>query len=179
MNLDEYLGLSDDNEQSYHYFMNHHLFQHVNINLENTHFPNGMETDTEKECARYNAVIESMGGIDMQLLGLGNNGHICFNEPCDSLLKDTHCVSLTQRTIDANSRFFSSIDKVPTHAYTMGIGHIMSAKKILLVVSGESKAELLKGGLYGSVTPAIPATILQFHHDVTIVADEAALSAVR
>lgn len=178
VNLDEYCGLSKDNDQSYYYFMNNHLFYHINIDLNNTNFPNGMEPDAIKECTRYNHVIENMGGIDMQLLGLGNNGHIGFNEPNDTFIKDTHQVTLSQETINANSRFFDSLEEVPTKAYTMGVGHIMNAKKILMVVSGENKAAILKDVLTGPVTPFIPATILQFHHDVTIVADEAALSAL-
>lgn len=178
VNLDEYCGLSKDNDQSYYYFMNHHLFYHINIDLNHTHFPNGMEPDAQKECSRYNHIIESMGGIDMQLLGLGNNGHIGFNEPSDTFIKSTHQVTLSQETIDANSRFFNTMDEVPKKAYTMGVGHIMNAKKILMAVSGESKAQILKDLMYGPVTSLIPATILQFHHDVTIVADEAALSAL-
>lgn len=176
VNLDEYRGLAKDNDQSYYYFMNQHLFQHININLENTHVPNGLESDTDKECSRYNEVIEQMGGIDMQLLGLGFNGHIGFNEPSSTFIKGTHCVTLAQRTIDANARFFETLEQVPKQAYTMGIGHIMSAKKILLVVSGKDKAEILNEVLHGPITPAVPATILQFHPDVTIVADDAALS---
>jgi glucosamine-6-phosphate deaminase len=178
VNLDEYCGLSKDNDQSYYYFMNHHLFYHVNIDLNNTNFPNGMEQDADKECARYNHVIEGMGGIDMQLLGLGNNGHIGFNEPNETFIRNTHQVTLLQETVTANSRFFNTLEEVPKKAYTMGVGHIMNAKKILLAVSGENKAQILKEVLEGPVTPLIPATILQFHHDVTIVADEAALSAL-
>lgn len=178
VNLDEYCGLSKDNDQSYYYFMNHHLFYHVNIDLNNTNFPNGMEQDARKECARYNHVIECMGGIDMQLLGLGNNGHIGFNEPNETFIRNTHQVTLMQETVTANSRFFNTLEEVPKQAYTMGIGHIMNAKKILMAVSGENKAPILKEVLEGPVTPQIPATILQFHHDVTIVADEAALSAL-
>ncbi|WP_099467525.1 glucosamine-6-phosphate deaminase [Konateibacter massiliensis] len=178
VNLDEYCGLSKDNDQSYYYFMNHHLFYHVNIDLKNTNFPNGMEADANKECTRYNQIIEDMGGIDMQLLGIGTNGHIGFNEPNDTFIPSTHQITLSQETINANSRFFSSMEEVPTQAYTMGVGHIMNAKKILMAVSGENKAQILKEVLTGPVTPFIPATILQFHHDVTIVADEAALSAL-
>lgn len=178
VNLDEYCGLSKDSDQSYCYFMNHHLFQHININLDNTNFPNGMEKDAEAECNRYNQVIEGMGGIDIQLLGLGNNGHIGFNEPNHSFTSNTHQVDLSKETIDANSRFFQTLDEVPKQAYTMGIGQIMNAKKILLVVSGENKAQILKEVLQGPVTSKIPATILQFHPDVTVVADEAALSAL-
>lgn len=176
VNLDEYCGLTKDNDQSYYYFMNHHLFQHININKSNTHFPNGMEEDAQKECERYNQVLDDMCGIDMQLLGLGNNGHIGFNEPNDSFEKETHQVTLADETIKANSRFFKTLEEVPTKAYTMGIGNIMKAKKIVMVVCGENKADILKDVLSKPVTPLIPATILQFHPDVTIVADEEALS---
>lgn len=176
VNLDEYCGLSKDNEQSYYYFMNHHLFCHINIDLKNTNFPNGMELDAVKECSRYNKVIEGLGGIDLQLLGLGNNGHIGFNEPSDRFIRDTHQVTLLSDTVAANSRFFDSPDEVPKKAYTMGVGHIMNAKKIIMAVSGENKSDILNKALHGPVTPLIPASILQFHHDVTIVADEAAFS---
>lgn len=176
VNLDEYRGLPKENDQSYYYFMYNNLFKHININLDNTNVPNGMEPDSEKECCRYEGVVESMGGVDLQLLGLGHNGHIGFNEPDDSFAKTTHCVDLTPSTIEANKRFFASIDDVPKQAYTMGIGTIMRAKKILLIVSGEDKAEILFKALHGPVTPQVPASILQFHNDVVVVADEAALS---
>lgn len=179
VNLDEYKGLNKENSQSYYYFMNQHLFQHININLGNTHFPNGMEENSELECSRYNSIMKEMGGIDMQLLGLGFNGHIGFNEPDETFIKNTHCVTLAQRTIDANARFFASIDEVPKYAYTMGIGHIMSARKILLAVSGQDKASILDKVINGPITPQIPASILQFHPDVTIVADEGALSNIK
>lgn len=178
VNLDEYKGLPKDHEQSYYHFMYENLFSKVNIDLNNTNIPNGMEEDSEKECARYNAVIESMGGIDMQLLGLGHNGHIGFNEPGVVFEKMTHCVDLTESTIEANKRFFNSIDEVPKQAYTMGIKTIMQAKKILLVVNGESKAKILRDSLFGEVTSNVPASILQLHGDVTIVADEEALSLI-
>lgn len=176
VNLDEYKGLTRDNDQSYYYFMNEHLFKHVNIDIANTNIPNGTEPDADKECSRYNNVIESIGGIDLQLLGLGNNGHIGFNEPCDEFEKVTHCVTLTQSTIDANARFFATIDDVPKFAYTMGIANIMGARKIVVVVNGEAKAQILKAVVEGPITPNVPASILQLHNDVTIVADEAALS---
>ena len=176
VNLDEYKGLPRENEQSYYYFMHDNLFDHVNINQERTFLPNGMEPDSEKECARYDQVIRATGGVDLQLLGLGHNGHIGFNEPGEAFEKGTHCVDLTERTIEANKRFFDSIDDVPKQAYTMGIKNIMMARKILLVVSGESKREALQKTLYGPVTPQHPASILQMHPDVTIVADEAALA---
>ena len=138
--------------------------------------PNGMEPDSKKECERYEELIRSLGGVDLQLLGMGHNGHIGFNEPGEAFETETHCVDLTERTIEANKRFFASIDDVPKQAYTMGIKTIMMAKKILIVVSGEDKAETVKNAFFGPVTPQVPASILQMHPDVTIVADEAALS---
>ena len=176
VNLDEYKGLSRENEQSYYYFMHKRLFEHVNIRLENTHIPDGMEKDARKECAHYEDVIKSLGGVDLQLLGLGHNGHIGFNEPADVFEEVTHCVELTQNTIDVNKRFFSSEEAVPKKAYTMGIGTIMRAKQIVLIVSGEDKADILKKVIEGPVTPKVPASILKFHPYVTIVADKAALS---
>ena len=176
VNLDEYKGLSRENDQSYYYFMHQNLFDHVNIPVENTHLPNGMEPDSEKECRRYTELIQSLGGVDLQLLGIGHNGHIGFNEPADSFARETHCVNLTESTIDANKRFFESENDVPRQAYTMGIGSIMKARKILVVVSGEDKADALKATICGPITPQVPASILQLHNDVTIVADEAALS---
>lgn len=176
VNLDEYKGLTRDNDQSYYYFMYNNLFKDINIDMENTNVPDGTEPDSEKECARYEAVVESMGGVDLQLLGLGHNGHIGFNEPADEFPKATHCVDLAPSTIEANKRFFASIDDVPKQAYTMGIGTIMNAKKILLIVSGEDKAQILYDVVHGPITPQVPASILQLHKDVVIVADEAALS---
>ena len=176
VNLDEYRGLPRENDQSYLYFMNHNLFDNVNINPERTHLPIGMNPDPDEECKRYEEVIRSTGGVDLQLLGLGHNGHIGFNEPGEAFETETHCVDLTERTIEANKRFFASIDDVPKQAYTMGIKTIMMAKKILIVVSGEDKAETVKNAFFGPVTPQVPASILQMHPDVTIVADEAALS---
>ncbi|MGL5436358.1 MAG: glucosamine-6-phosphate deaminase [Lachnospiraceae bacterium] len=176
VNLDEYKGISRDNEQSYYHFMYHNLFQHTNINLDNTHIPDGTEPDSDKECRRYDQVIDQLGGIDMQLLGLGHNGHIGFNEPEEAFEKTTHCVDLQESTIEANKRFFDNIDDVPKQAYTMGIGTIMQARKILLIVSGEEKADILYKALYGPITPGVPASILQLHNDVIVVADDAALS---
>ena len=176
VNLDEYKGLPRDNDQSYYYFMYNTLFKHININLDNTNVPNGMEPDSEKECLRYENVIAGLGGVDLQLLGLGRNGHIGFNEPDDTFGTITHCVNLTESTIDANKRFFASADDVPKQAYTMGIGTIMKAKKILLIVSGEDKADALAKAVHGPVTPSLPASILQLHNDVVVVADEAACS---
>lgn len=179
VNLDEYKGLTRDNEQSYYYFMHHHLFDRVNIDEENTHVPNGKVENGDEECLRYEALIESMGGVDLQLLGLGRNGHIGFNEPGDSFVEPTHCVDLKESTIEANKRFFESADDVPKQAYSMGIGTIMRSKKILLVVSGEEKAQALKDSIYGPVTPEVPGSILRFHPDVTIIADEAAMSLIK
>ena len=176
VNLDEYRGLTKDNDQSYYYFMYNNLFKHININMENTNVPDGIEPDSEKECSRYENVIEAYGGVDLQLLGLGHNGHIGFNEPDKDFPRTTHCVDLTQSTIEANKRFFASVDDVPKQAYTMGIGTIMKARKILLVVSGADKAQILHDVLCGPVTPEVPASILQLHSDVIVVADEAAMA---
>lgn len=178
VNLDEYKGLDRHNEQSYAYFMNEHLFRHVNIDPSRTFLPDGMEPDSEKACADYDKVVQSVGGVDLQLLGLGHNGHIGFNEPGDTFKTGTHCVQLSQRTIEANQRFFASADEVPRYAYTMGIQTIMHARKILVVVSGADKAEAVKNTFFGSVTPEVQGSILQLHKDVTLVADEAALSLV-
>lgn len=178
INLDEYKGLSPDSDQSYRYFMNNNLFDHINIDKSRTFVPNGLESDARKACNDYNNIIANSGGIDLQLLGLGHNGHIGFNEPGEAFEKETHCVNLTESTIEANKRFFASEADVPRQAYTMGIKNIMQAKKILVIVSGESKAAILKEVLYGPITPAVPASILQLHNDVTIVADEAALSLI-
>ncbi|WP_313074158.1 glucosamine-6-phosphate deaminase [Lacrimispora sp.] len=175
-NLDEYKGLTKENDQSYYHFMRENLFCHVNINEANTNIPDGTETDANKEAARYEETIKELGGIDLQLLGLGHNGHIGFNEPSDIFTRDTHIVDLQESTIEANKRFFDTIEEVPKQAYTMGIGTIMSAKKILLVVSGEDKAEILHDVITGPVSPRVPASILQLHPDVIIVADEAALT---
>lgn len=176
INLDEYKGLSGDNDQSYRYFMNTNLFDHVNINKAHTYVPDGLEPDAEKACRDYNNIIAASGGIDLQLLGLGHNGHVGFNEPADEFVKETNCVDLTESTIEANKRFFASEADVPRQAYTMGIGNIMQAKKVLVVVSGEDKADILQKVIEGPVTPRVPASILQLHGDVVIVADEAALS---
>ena len=180
VNLDEYVGLSPDHDQSYAYFMNHNLFDHIDIDKENTNLPSGLAADPEAECKRYDAVIESMGGIDIQLLGIGNNGHIGFNEPDDVFPKTTTLVELTDSTIDANSRFFASRDLVPTRALSMGIGQIMAAKKILMVAFGKGKAEILEKAFFGPVTPRVPASILQFFKgEVIVCADEAAMSVIK
>lgn len=178
VNLDEYKGLPRTNDQSYYYFMHQHLFDRVNIDPERTNVPNGMEPDAEKECGRYEELIRSLGGVDLQLLGLGHNGHIGFNEPGEAFEKETHCVDLTESTIEANKRFFASADDVPKQAYTMGIKTIMQAKKILIVVNGENKADIVERAFFGPVTPEVPASILQLHNDVTLVGDEAVLAKI-
>lgn len=178
VNLDEYKGLPKENEQSYYYFMQDNLFKHVNIDPANTHLPDGTEPDSEKACGDYDRVIASMGGVDLQLLGLGHDGHIGFNEPNDEFDKETHCVNLTQMTIEANKRFFASADEVPRQAYTMGIATIMRAKCVLMVVSGADKAQILKDAFFGPITPKVPASILQLHPNFILVADEAALSLI-
>ena len=176
VNLDEYRGLDHDNDQSYYYFMMNNLFKHVNIDLSRTHVPDGTEADPEKACADYEEIVKSYGGIDLQLLGLGHNGHIGFNEPADDFPKVTHCVDLTESTIKANARFFEKIEDVPTQAYTMGIGTIFKARRILLIASGKDKAEIVKEAFCGPIVPQVPASILQLHPDVTVVLDEDAAS---
>lgn len=176
VNLDEYKGLSHESDQSYYFFMQDHFFKHINIPANKTFVPNGVESNSKKACEDYDEVIRSVGGVDLQLLGLGHNGHIGFNEPADVFEKETHCVDLTQSTIEANARFFETREDVPTQAYTMGIQTIMRAKKILIVVSGEEKASIVKKAFFGPVTPQVPASILQMHPDVILVGDEAALS---
>ena len=178
VNLDEYKGLSGDNDQSYRYFMNTNLFDHVNIDKARTYVPNGLEEDSEKACADYNEIIRSVGGIDMQLLGIGGNGHIGFNEPCDHFPKETHCVDLTESTIKANARFFETMDDVPKQAYTMGILPIVQAKKVIMIANGKNKADIIKKAFTGPVTPEVPASILQMHPDFTLIADEDALSEI-
>ncbi len=172
VNLDEYCGLTPDNDQSYRYFMNKHLFSKVNVNPEKTNVPSGIAADPEAECVRYDKLIEDLGGIDLQLLGIGHNGHIGFNEPDDKYTKETHIVKLGESTIEANSRFFDSYDDVPKQAITMGIKSIMNAKKVLLIASGKDKQEIVKKAFYGPVTPAVPASILQLHPDLTVIVCE-------
>lgn len=176
VNLDEYVGLPEDHDQSYRYFMETNLFRHINIRKENTNVPDGMAADVDAECIRYEDLIKELGGTDLQLLGLGHNGHVGFNEPDDKFPLLTHCVQLKESTIKANARFFKSEDQVPGEAITMGIKSIMQAKRILLCVSGEAKAEILKTVLTGPVTPEVPGSILQLHSNLTVVADEEALS---
>lgn len=169
VNLDEYCGLDGDNDQSYRYFMDNNLFNHVNINKSKTYVPNGTSADPDAESRRYDKLIESLGGVDLQLLGLGHNGHIGFNEPCDEFIMPTHVVNLSDTTIEANTRFFNNKNEVPKKAVTMGIGSIMNARKILLIVSGNEKAAILEKVLNGAVTPNVPASILQLHKDLTVI----------
>ncbi|HHT97076.1 MAG TPA: glucosamine-6-phosphate deaminase [Clostridiales bacterium] len=178
VNLDEYKGLSREDKNSYYYFMKENLFSHTNIKAENTHIPDGMALDDDDECKRYNKVIKSLGGVDLQLLGLGHNGHIAFNEPEDVFAKESHLVSLTQSTINANSRLFIDPKDVPRYAFTMGVDSILKARKIVMVVSGVGKANILRKAFFGEVTPRVPASILQVHQDFTLIADEDALSKV-
>ena len=176
VNLDEYKGISPDNSQSYRYFMDENLFNKVNIDKRMTYVPDGMEADSQTACRKYNEILRAVGPADLQLLGLGHNGHIGFNEPGDIFEKETHCVTLSERTIQANRRFFDSEEEVPRQAYTMGIGTIMSARNILLLVAGQDKAEIVKNAFFGPITPRVPASVLQLHPGVILVADEAALS---
>ncbi len=171
VNLDEYRGLPETNDQSYRYFMNDHLFNHVNIDKKNTFVPSGTAADAAAECAAYDARIAALGGIDMQLLGIGDNGHIGFNEPDDAFTGPTHVVDLTESTIQANSRFFEDASQVPTQACTMGMYSIMQAKRILLV-AGANKKDIIEKAVYGPITPQVPASILQLHPDVTIILAE-------
>ena len=174
VNLDEYRGLPKEHPESYWSFMHKNLFDHVNIRPEAIHLPDGTNPDAADACAKYNEIIHSVGGIDLQLLGLGPNGHIGFNEPNEAFELGTHCVDLKEETIEANKRFFNSSDEVPTAAVTMGIGTVMSARKILMIVTGADKAEILQQVFFGSVKPEVPGSILQFHPDVTVICDEAA-----
>lgn len=178
VNLDEYRGLPGSHPQSYRYFMDTHLFSHININKKNTFIPDGLAPEKE-ECEEYEKRILSLGGIDLQLLGLGRNGHIGFNEPGASFIMETHPVKLTSSTIQANARLFNDPEEVPGRAVTMGIGTIMSAGKILLIVNGEDKAEALRKALYGPVTPSCPASILQDHPALTVIADEEAFREIQ
>ena len=175
-NLDEYYPIDPTNEQSYRYFMQKNLFDHIDILPENTYVPSGLAEDPEEECRRYDELVKSFGYADLQLLGLGRNGHIGFNEPSDHFVKETHVVDLTESTIEANARFFASADDVPKQALTMGIGCIMAARRILLIASGADKADAIYKTVCGPITPECPASILQLHPDVVLVCDEAALS---
>ncbi len=172
VNLDEYCGLSGDNDQSYRYFMNKHLFDKVNIDKANTNIPDGMADDLDKECERYDKVVESLGGIDLQILGIGVNGHIGFNEPSDEFSHGTHVVKLDEKTRISNSRFFEKMDDVPDKAITVGIETIMSAKKIILLANGEKKRDIIEKAVHGEITPNVPASILQRHKNLTVIFSE-------
>lgn len=173
-NLDEYLGLSEENSQSYHYYMKHNFFKHINIRPENIFIPQGQPNSVAEECRFYDLKIKEKGGIDFQVLGIGINGHIGFNEPDIKFEATTHKVELDDETISANARFFKNIEEVPRFAISMGIKTIMHARKVLLLASGENKAEVIYKALYEGITPTIPASILQLHQDVTVLVDEAA-----
>lgn len=175
-NLDEYYGIDKENEQSYHYFMMNNLFKYINLPLENVNIPDGNTKNINEECLRYEKGIEKAGGIDIQVLGIGANGHIGFNEPNINFETRTHIVTLDERTIEANSRFFKNKESVPKKAISMGIKTIMDSKKILLIASGEEKAEAVEKTIKGKVDPKIPASILQLHRDVTFIIDKAAAS---
>lgn len=172
VNLDEYVGLDGTNDQSYRYFMDTNLFSKINIKPENTSVPNGCAKDLKAECERYDALIESLGGIDLQLLGIGLDGHIGFNEPDSVFTKETHEVVLDESTIEANARFFASIDDVPKTAVTMGMGAIMKARKVLLIANGKGKRDIVEKAFFGPITPAVPASILQLHPDLTVIYSE-------
>lgn len=174
VNLDEYKGLAPDHPQSYRRFMQENLFDHIAIRPENTYVPDGLTTDVAAMCAAYERTIEDLGGVDLQLLGLGHDGHIGFNEPCDHFPVRTHEVALTESTRQANARFFASEAEVPAAAYTMGVGTVMAARRVLMIVTGADKADILRKAFFGSVTPWVPASILQFHPDVTLICDRAA-----
>lgn len=175
VNLDEYQGLDRHNPQSYYAYMQQNLFADINIDANNVHLPDGLAADAAAECARYDEIIRSLGGIDLQVLGIGQNGHIGFNEPGEAFEKETHRVALTENTIQANARFFENPAQVPRYAFSMGIQSIMQARCIVLVASGDNKADALYRAFYGPITPAMPASILQLHNNVTLVADHEAL----
>ena len=174
INLDEYVGLSSEHEQSYRYFMDTKLFDHININKANTYLPDGMAKNIEQECEDYEKTIKKLGYIDFQVLGIGTNGHIGFNEPCEYFSKKTVHTPLAISTIEANSRFFDSYEDVPKTAISMGIATIFKAKQILLLASGENKKQIMKEAFLDEITPQIPASILQLHPNVTIIVDEEA-----
>ena len=174
-NLDEYVGLDYFSDQSYVYFMREHLFDHIDIKLENTNIENGKAADPAAECARYNALLAE-NTVDLQILGIGSNGHIAFNEPGTPFDSVTHVVDLTETTIKDNSRLFNSIDEVPKQAFTMGLSNIMTAKKIVVLANGANKAKAVYGMVHGEITEDLPASILQNHSDCTLICDEAAAS---
>lgn len=169
VNLDEYCGLSPENDQSYRYFMNEKLLNHINIKMENTFLPDGMAKDFDKECKRYDELIDNLGGMDIQLLGIGHNGHIAFNEPSNTFPAYTNISKLGESTIEANARFFDSPSDVPTAALTVGMKAIMQAKKVLLLANGMDKKHIIEKSLYGEITPNVPASILQLHPDLTVI----------
>ncbi|HBG17394.1 MAG TPA: glucosamine-6-phosphate deaminase [Firmicutes bacterium] len=178
-NLDEYYQLPPDKAQSYHFFMAENLFNHINVKPENIHIPEGMAIDIQKECKEYESAIEQAGGIDLQVLGIGENGHIGFNEPGDSLRAQTQLVGLAEDTIKANSRFFDSRDEVPRQAVTMGLGTILKARRILLLANGPKKAQAIKETVSGYITTKFPSSFLQIHPDVTLILDQEAASLIR
>jgi len=173
-NLDEYVNIPVDHPESYHSYMNANLFAHIDLPESQRHIPDGNAADLDAECSRYDEAIELSGQIDLQLLGLGHNGHIGFNEPAESLVKGTHIVELAEKTLQANARFFDSIDDVPKHALTMGVGTILKAKKILLVVKGADKADIISRALQGPITTDVPASLLQTHPHLIVLLDTAA-----
>jgi glucosamine-6-phosphate deaminase len=178
-NLDEYYPIKKSNDQSYDYFMNEQLFSHINIDKNNTHLPNGEAEDPVKECERYEKMLDAIGGVDLQILGIGQNGHIAFNEPDENLIAVTHLTGLTQSTIEANSRFFASADEVPKQALTMGMGSILKAKKIVILANGANKSKAVAELLNDNITTSNPATMLKVHPDVTLICDKEAFSAVK
>lgn len=177
VNLDEYVSLPPEHEESYRYFMEKHLFEKIEIDRARTHLPSGIG-EPFSECEKYDRLLRDLGRIDLQILGLGLNGHIGFNEPSDFFEKDTHVVSLSESTIEANSRFFQNREEVPRRAITMGIRPIMQAKKVLILVSGKKKAEIAKRAFLGEVTPQVPASILQLHPNAIVIGDRDALSGI-
>ncbi len=179
VNLDEYVGLAPSHDQSYRYFMNENLFNHINIALDNTYTPDGLAKDLAAHCEAYSQRIVDMGGIDLQLLGVGSNGHIGFNEPDDCFTCGTHVAKLAPSTLEDNKRFFASIDDVPKEAISMGIREIMQARSVVMIASGKNKAEAVRDGFFGKITPQCPASILQLHPNFTLVADAEALSLCR
>ena len=179
-NLDEYKGLAPDHPQSYRRFMQENLFDHISIKPENTIVPDGLAADIPAMCEAYERKIEDWGGVDIQLLGIGHDGHIGFNEPGEAFELETHCIDLAPTTIEANKRFFDGNENlVPKQAYTMGIKNIMSAKKVLLLASGKNKAKAVYESFFGPIVPGVPASVLQLHNDVIVIADEEALSLCR
>ena len=179
INLDEYIGLNAEHDQSYAYFMRSNLFDRVDIDLNNTNLPNGLATDYAAECKRYDDLFNSLGGTDIQVLGIGLNGHVGFNEPSDSFTVGTHAVTLDYSTIKANSRFFANEDEVPKMAFSMGIDQIVMSDKIILVADGDAKAEILERALFGDVTPKVPASVLRLHKNVEVYGDAKSLALIK